>query len=84
MRVIEERLTSLRTGRIYYLLDSLTEDRRHQQTWDRFYAVARHATVWIAHGRLECKDQVIHVVVHSLEDLTDRLRGLRSNSRDFR
>ena len=56
----------------------------HQQTWDRFYAVARHATVWIAHGRLECKDQVIHVVVRSLEDLTDRLRGLRSNSRDFR
>jgi error-prone DNA polymerase len=56
----------------------------HQSVWDRYYDVARIAPAWIAHGRVESKDTVIHVVVHRLEDLSQRLQGLRTKSRDFR
>ena len=56
----------------------------HQRTWDRNFRVARHAAAMIAHGRLEVKDSVIHVVVNWLEDLSERLRDLKSRSRDFR
>ena len=56
----------------------------HQQTWDRFYTVARRASGWLATGRLEKKDGVIHVVVSRLEDLSQKLQGLQTKSRDFR
>jgi error-prone DNA polymerase len=56
----------------------------HQRTWERYFRVARHAAAMIAHGRLEAKDSVIHVVVNRLEDLSERLRDLKSRSRDFR
>jgi len=56
----------------------------HQTTWDRYYEVARCSSAWIAHGRLEAKDSVIHVVVNRLEDLSQRLQGLHTSSRDFR
>ncbi len=56
----------------------------HQKTWQRFYAVARGAAAFLVHGRLERKDEVTHVVVQRLEDLSVRLRELKTKSRDFR
>jgi hypothetical protein len=37
----------------------------------------------IAHGRLQRQEGVTHVLVDRLEDLSQRLAGLRSVSRDF-
>jgi error-prone DNA polymerase len=56
----------------------------HQQTWDRFYTIARRAGAWLARGRLECKDSVRHVIVSQLEDLSRSLGDLHTKSRDFR
>ncbi len=55
----------------------------HQATWETFYAIARRAPAWIAHGRLERKDSVIHLVVQSLENLSDRLQLLNAKARNF-
>ncbi len=52
--------------------------------WDRYYAIARGSAAWIAHGRLESKDSVIHLLVHRLEDLSTRIGDLAIRSRDFR
>jgi len=51
--------------------------------WDRFYPIARRSPAWIAHGRLERKEGVIHLVASRLEDLSSRLGELRTKSRDF-
>jgi error-prone DNA polymerase len=51
--------------------------------WERFYAVARRSPAWIAHGILENKESVIHLVVSRLEDLSAQLRDLNTKSRDF-
>jgi error-prone DNA polymerase len=60
----------------------------HQGVWERFHAVTRCSPAWIARGRLECKDSVIHVVVDSLKDFGQELGSqaeqIRSKSRDFR
>jgi error-prone DNA polymerase len=55
-----------------------------QPVWERFYQIARRSPAWIAHGHVECKDSVIHVVVHRLEDLAEQLHELQTPSRDFR
>jgi error-prone DNA polymerase len=55
-----------------------------QEIWERYARVARHASAWIAHGRLERKESIIHILVGRLEDLSARLRQLRVRSRDFR
>jgi error-prone DNA polymerase len=54
------------------------------QIWDRFYSVARRSSAWIAHGLLESRENVIHLVVNRLEDLSARLGELQTKSRDFR
>jgi error-prone DNA polymerase len=60
----------------------------HQQTWDRFYRIARRAPAWIAHGHIQTAPQsavpIIHVVVERLEALAEQLRQLDIKSRDFR
>jgi len=56
----------------------------HRQIWERYHAVARRSAGLIAHGRLERKNSVIHVVVRRLEDLSSRLHRLKTKSRDFR
>lgn len=56
----------------------------HQKTWENYRRVTRLAPAWIAHGRLETKDSVIHVIVHHLEDMSKQLGHLESTSRDFR
>jgi len=51
--------------------------------WERFYTVARTAAAFIASGRLQNQKGVIHVLVSRLENMNDRVNGLRSRSRDF-
>jgi len=51
--------------------------------WEQYYAVARRSPAWIAHGCLENKEGIIHLVVNRLEDLSHWLGQLRLKSRDF-
>jgi error-prone DNA polymerase len=53
------------------------------EVWQRYYRAARTAAVLLAEGPLQREGQVIHVLVRRLADLSDRLRGMRSQSRDF-
>ena len=55
-----------------------------QKTWERYYRICRRSPAWIAHGKLEKKSGVIHVVVSRIEDLSERLNELEVKSRDFR
>ncbi|MEQ8785755.1 MAG: error-prone DNA polymerase [Pirellulaceae bacterium] len=55
-----------------------------QAIWERYYEIARRSPAWIAHGKLERKDRVIHVLVNRLEDLSRGLGELNTKSRDFR
>ena len=55
--------------------------------WERYYQIVRTRPAWIAHGKLERRSGVIHVIVNRLEDLAERLgeeRELKTKSRDFR
>lgn len=52
--------------------------------WQRFYKAARTASAMIAHGRLQIHEQVIHVLVNKIEDMTDAWQGVEQKSRDFR
>ncbi len=56
----------------------------HQATWQRYYQVARRSAAWLAHGHVECKDSVIHVIVQRLEDLSQAVGPVQIRSRDFR
>jgi error-prone DNA polymerase len=49
--------------------------------WERFYKVARTASAFIAHGRVQNQQGVIHVLVTKLENMAI---AMRSQSRDFR
>ncbi len=51
--------------------------------WERFYEVARRAPAYIASGRLQNQQGVIHVLVSRLENLHHAINGLRSKSRNF-
>jgi error-prone DNA polymerase len=51
--------------------------------WQKFYRAARTASALVAHGRLQHQNDVIHVLVTKLEDLSEQIRGMRSQSRDF-
>jgi error-prone DNA polymerase len=55
-----------------------------QQIWEQFYTVARKSAAWIAHGRLERRDAIIHILVSRIEDLSAKIGDLRTKSRDFR
>jgi error-prone DNA polymerase len=60
----------------------------HQQTWDRFYKVARRAPAWIVYGEIQKVESkfaiIIHVVVNRLVALGEQLRQLDVKTRDFR
>jgi error-prone DNA polymerase len=51
--------------------------------WEKFHRVARTAPAFIASGRLQNQQGVIHVLVSKLENLNDAIGGLRSTSRNF-
>ena len=56
----------------------------HAGTWKRFRTVANESNALIAHGHLERKDQIIHLIVEKLEALQESLMSLGNHSRDFR
>ncbi|NLE36654.1 MAG: error-prone DNA polymerase, partial [Pirellulaceae bacterium] len=51
--------------------------------WKRFRAAALGATLLLAHGRLQRREGVIHVLVGRLENLSQWLETLGPQSRDF-
>jgi error-prone DNA polymerase len=54
-----------------------------QNVWKRYRQAALGATLMLAHGRLQRQGQVIHVLCTKLEDLSQRVRELGPQSRDF-
>jgi error-prone DNA polymerase len=54
------------------------------EIWERYHQAARRARALLVHGSLQRQNQVIHVEVHKLEDLSARLTDLSLRSRDFR
>lgn len=54
------------------------------EVWERNRRVARTARAMVALGQLQRQDRIIHVLVDSLEDMTDCLSDLAARSRDFR
>ncbi|MFN9538020.1 MAG: error-prone DNA polymerase [Planctomycetota bacterium] len=52
--------------------------------WQRYYQICCTSSAWLAHGKLERRSGVIHVVVNRLEDLTVAPLPNRLHSRDFR
>ena len=52
--------------------------------WKRYYKIARRSPAWIAHGKLEMKSGVTHVIINRIEDMSCRLDELNIKSRDFR
>ncbi|BBO35166.1 error-prone DNA polymerase [Lacipirellula parvula] len=54
-----------------------------KDVWERFQHVARAAPAYIASGRLQNQQGVVHVLVSRLENLHERITHLRSKSRDF-
>ena len=54
------------------------------EIWQKFYKVARTSNAWLAHGVLENREGVIHVVVGRIEDLSEHVGQLILRSRDFR
>jgi error-prone DNA polymerase len=53
------------------------------EIWERYHHAARTATAMLAHGRLQRQDNVIHVLVTRLDDLSRRIDDLGVSSRDF-
>jgi error-prone DNA polymerase len=51
--------------------------------WRRYRTAAMGATLLVAHGPLQRQHENIHVLVACLEDLSLRLPGMDSQSRDF-
>lgn len=52
--------------------------------WERHYQIVRTCPAWLAHGKLERRSGVTHVIVNRLENLAESLRDLKAASRDFR
>ena len=53
------------------------------EIWERNYKLARSSNAWLAHGVLENREGIIHLVVGRLDDLTTEVSGLELRSRDF-
>ena len=51
--------------------------------WKRYRTAALSATVMLATGRLQRQGEVIHVLCTRLEDLSEWMHGIGSQSRDF-
>jgi error-prone DNA polymerase len=56
----------------------------HARVWERHYLIARKATLLEAHGKLQRHEEVVHIVVSRLKDLSHHLHDLPLASRDFR
>lgn len=53
------------------------------EIWQRHYKVARQSNSWLAHGVLENREGVIHVVVGRIDDLAGHVGDLQQRSQDF-
>jgi len=51
--------------------------------WERHYKVARCSNAWLAHGVVENRENIIHVVVGRIDDLTEHVANFSLRSRDF-
>ncbi|HAC89581.1 MAG TPA: error-prone DNA polymerase, partial [Planctomycetaceae bacterium] len=51
--------------------------------WQRHYRLARQSNAWLVHGVVENRENVIHVVVGRIDDLSQQVAGLELRSRDF-
>jgi error-prone DNA polymerase len=54
------------------------------RVWERYRRVAARAVALIAHGQVERSGSVVHFCANRLEDVSECLRSLTSQSRDFR
>ena len=54
------------------------------EVWERFHRVARRSQALLARGTVQRRDEVIHVYVERLQDLSELLAGTEIKSRDFR
>ncbi|QDV61420.1 error-prone DNA polymerase [Crateriforma conspicua] len=52
--------------------------------WKREFRVAKGSNAWMVDGKLENRQNVIHVIVGNLTDLSEKVTGLTTKSRDFR
>jgi len=50
--------------------------------WEKYYRTARQSPAWVAGGKLEMRDNVVHLIVNRIEDLGDT-KGLKTKSRNF-
>lgn len=55
----------------------------HVNVWEKFRTVARRATAIIAHGILQRKDGIVHLVDDRIEDLTMLLGEVQNKTPDF-
>lgn len=55
----------------------------HKDVWERYRRVARLSVAMIAYGKLQKENEVIHVIVTRMEDLSEKLAALSVKSRDF-
>jgi error-prone DNA polymerase len=51
--------------------------------WDRFYQICKQSNAWLVHGILENRQNVIHIVVGRIDDLSQKVRGLKLDPRNF-
>jgi error-prone DNA polymerase len=52
--------------------------------WERYHRIARRAQAVLARGTVQRREEVIHVFVERLQDLSSSLAGVEIKSRDFR
>ncbi len=52
--------------------------------WEKHRAIAEHARILMVTGKLQRENEVIHVVVERLEDISHTLGQIKAQSRDFR
>ena len=51
---------------------------------ERYYKITRQSSAWIAHGKLERRSNVTHVLINRIEDLSETVGRLKLKSRNFR
>ncbi len=56
----------------------------HQKVYEKYRRAARHGVVVIVYGRVERKDEVVHVLARRIEAMDGPLVGLMQESRNFR
>ena len=55
-----------------------------QEVWERYHRVAAGASAMIAHGQLQRQNEVIHLLVNRMEDVSQLLADVEARSRNFR